>query len=76
MKLLIAGDQGVRPARTREDQLWEDALEYDQFFRMYGWGPREVDECPKWLLDRLPGIQAARQELAARKAKLEQARKW
>jgi hypothetical protein len=31
-------------------------LPYFWFAERWGWTPRQVDEAPQWLVDRLPGV--------------------
>lgn len=67
MRLLLAGDKGARPGDTAEDRMWEEAAEYDWYARSYQWTPGDVDDCPRWLLDRLPAIGAMRAEIEDRR---------
>lgn len=59
----MTGDPGTRKAITLEDQLYEDALPYFFFLERWHMHPNDVDECPQWLVDRLPGVAAIVDEI-------------
>jgi len=43
--------------------LYEDAVSYYWFAQRWNWTPDQVDECPQWLVDRLPGVAAIADEI-------------
>ena len=61
----------MRAATTPEDRRWEDALVFDVFMTRYpGWTWRDVDDCPRWLLERLAAIWVMRDEAADHKRRV------
>lgn len=60
MRVLLAGGllaQGIRPAATEQDRLWEKAAWARGFFKAYGWDWQQLRDCPFWLRDRLMDIE-------------------
>lgn len=65
--MLLAGGllaQGVRPAVSREDYLYERAGHYYFFAKTFGWTDQQVDALRPWLRQRLPEVHAISEKIA------------
>lgn len=69
--MLLAGGTlaaGVRPAETREDELYERAGHFYFFFTTFGWTYDDYMSCPLWLVRRLEYVHAITMRVRQEKA--------
>ena len=61
--------QPVHPAEGPQTQLLDEATTYWWYAERFGWTPDQVDDCPAWLVHRLPVIAGVNDELNEEQAR-------